>query len=139
MNVSICLFIVIGCNLWIREVKHEDTGSTGYIGAAIIGLGLFAMILAPIYGPAWSWWTAETGLSILGVSPVWWFLSLGFILILVAFPQWVRHQEGQGKAPILDLGSYGWIGFGAGWWPLWRARSPSSSPLCPGHLPGRDG
>jgi EmrB/QacA subfamily drug resistance transporter len=106
INVPICLFIVIGCYLWITEVKHESVNSIDYAGAAVIGLGLFAITLSLIYGPAWGWWTAETSLSILGISPVPWLLSLGFILIIVVFPHWVHHCEAKGKEPIFDPGLF---------------------------------
>lgn len=106
INVPISLFIVIGCYLWITEVKHEHPGSIDYAGAAIIGLGLFAVILALIYGPTWGWWTAKTSFSILGASPVPWLLLLGFMLALILFPYWLRHREALGKEPIFDLGLF---------------------------------
>jgi MFS family permease len=114
INVPICLFIVIGSYLWIAEVKHEGTGSIDYAGAAIIGLGLFAMILGLIYAPGWGWWTAETEHSILGISPVPWLLALGIILIFVAFPHWMRHREARGKEPIFDLGLFEFHSFRGG-------------------------
>jgi len=104
INVPVCLFIVVGAYLWITEVRHESTSSIDYAGAAMIGLGLFAMILALIYEPTWGWWTAESDLSLLGISPVPWLLLLGIILTLVVFPHWLRHREAQGKEPIFDLG-----------------------------------
>ena len=103
INIPICLFIVAGCYLWISEVKHDDAGSIDFVGAAIIGLGLFAIILPLIYGPIWGWWTAETNLNILGISPVVWLLLLGIILTFVAYPHWVRHLESRGREPIFEL------------------------------------
>ena len=102
--VPISLFIVIGCRRWIVEIKHEQVGSIDYLGAAIIGAGLFAIILALIYGPIWGWWTAETDLSILGISLVPWLLMLGFVLSFVLFPHWLHKREVQGEVPIFDLG-----------------------------------
>jgi MFS family permease len=114
INVPICLFVVAGCLAWIDEVKHEATGSIDYGGAAIIGLGTFALILALIYGPAWSWWTAETDLSFLGISPVPWLLSLGIVLILVIFPHWVHRRLEQGQEPVFDLGLFEYHSFRGG-------------------------
>ncbi len=104
INVPICLFIIIGCSLWIVEVKHEHKRSIDYAGAAIIGVGLFAIILALIYGPIWGWWTAETDLNILDISLVPWLLMLGIILSFILFPHWLRRREAEGKEPIFDLG-----------------------------------
>jgi predicted MFS family arabinose efflux permease len=104
INVPICLFIIIGCGLWIIEVKHEHKGSIDYAGAGIIGVGLFAIILALIYGPIWGWWTAETDFSILGISVIPWLLILGFVLSFIFFPHWLRRRDAQGKEPIFDLG-----------------------------------
>ena len=103
INVPICLFVIIGCYLWISEVKHENIGSIDYAGAAIVGLGLFAIILALIQGPTWGWWTAKTSLSILGISPVPWLLVLGLTMILIVFPHWTRYLKVHGKEPIFDL------------------------------------
>jgi predicted MFS family arabinose efflux permease len=103
INVPVCLFVIIGCYLWISEVKHEDIGSIDYAGAAIVGFGLFAIILALIQGPTWGWWTAKTSLSILGISPVPWLLVSGLTMILVVFPHWTRYLEVHGKGPIFDL------------------------------------
>jgi MFS family permease len=114
INVPICLFIVIGAYLWIAEVKHESASSIDYVGAAIIGLGLSAIILALVYEPSWGWWVAETDFSLLGISPVPWLLSSGVILILVVFPHWLRHREAQGKEPIFDLGLFEFHSFRGG-------------------------
>jgi MFS family permease len=114
INVPICLFIAIGCYLWIAEVKHEEGGSIDYAGAAIIGLGLFGVILALINGPSWGWWTPEGSLSVLGISPVPWLLALGVILIFVAFPHWVRRREARGKDAIFDVGLFGLHSFRGG-------------------------
>jgi len=103
INVPVCLFVVIGCYLWIAEVRHESTSSIDYAGAAIIGLGLFTLTLGLTYAPDWGWWAAEGALSLLGISPVPWLLGLGTILILVAFPRWARRRERQGREPIFDF------------------------------------
>lgn len=103
INVPLCLFIVIGCYLWIAEVKHESTSSVDYAGAAIIGLGLFTLILGLTYAPDWGWWTAEGDLSLLGISPVPWLLAAGVVLTVVAFPRWLRRRERQGREPIFDF------------------------------------
>ena len=106
INVPISMFIVIGCYLWISEVKHEHPGSIDYAGAAIIGLGLFIVILALILGLTWGWWTAKTGFSVLGISPVPCLLSLGFMLTVILFPYWLRQRERLDKEPIFDLGLF---------------------------------
>ena len=103
LNVPVCLFVVTGAYLWITEVKHASTSSIDYAGAAIIGLGLFALILGLTYAPDWGWWTAESEISLLGISPVPWLLGLGTVLVFVTFPRWVRHCEGRGKEPIFDF------------------------------------
>lgn len=103
INVPICLLIVLGAYLWINEVRHEGPGSIDYAGAAIIGLGLFALTLGLIYAPDWGWWTAESGPGLLGISPVPPLLAVGILLIVVAFPRWVRRRERQGKEPIFDF------------------------------------
>lgn len=48
----------------------------------------------------------KPAINILGISPVPWLLSIGFILIVVAFPHWVDHCVAQGKEPIFDLGLF---------------------------------
>jgi EmrB/QacA subfamily drug resistance transporter len=103
VNVPVCLFIVVGCYLWINEVRHKSTSSTDYAGAAIVGLGLFSLTLGLTYAPDWGWWVAEGDANLLGISPVPWLLGLGTILILVAFPRWVRHRESHGREPIFDF------------------------------------
>jgi predicted MFS family arabinose efflux permease len=66
-------------------------------------LGLFALTLGLTYAPDWGFWLPEGALSLLGISPVPWLLGLGVILILVAFPRWVRRRQRQGKEPIFDF------------------------------------
>jgi predicted MFS family arabinose efflux permease len=104
INVPVCLFAVIGSYLWIREVKHENVGSIDYAGAAIIGFGIFTIILALILGPTMGWWMAKTSISLIGISPVPWLLVLGFILTLVLYPHWARIVKAHGKEPIFNLG-----------------------------------
>lgn len=106
INIPISLLIIIGCYLWVTEVKHEHPGSIDFVGAAVIGLGLFAVILAFIYGPTWGWWSAKTSFSISGVSPVPWLLVVGILLILIFFPYWLSRREVLGKEPIFDLGLF---------------------------------
>jgi MFS family permease len=114
INVPICLFIVVGCLAWITEAKHEPASSIDYAGAAIIGLGLFTFILPLIYGPAWGWWTAETDLGFMGISPVPWLITLGIVLSLVLFPYWIRRREEQGQEPIFDLRLFEYHSFRGG-------------------------
>jgi EmrB/QacA subfamily drug resistance transporter len=103
INVPVCLFVVFGCYLWIAEVKHESTSPIDYAGAAIIGLGLFTLILGLTYAPDWGWWTVEGDLSLLGISPVPWLAGVGVVLTFLAFPRWVHRCERQGREPIFDF------------------------------------
>jgi len=67
---------------------------------------LFVLILALIYATEWGWWTPKTDLSILGISPVPWLLTIGCILVLLLFPRWLQHRKTEGKEPIFDLGLF---------------------------------
>ncbi|MDX1417508.1 MAG: MFS transporter [Candidatus Promineifilaceae bacterium] len=103
INVPICVFIIIGCYLWIDEVRHGHKEKIDYIGAAIIGVGIFTILLGLVFGREWGWWAARTNLNILGISPTPWLLVLGIILIFIVFPRWLRRQEARGNEPIFDL------------------------------------
>jgi len=114
INIPICLFVVLGCYLWVAEIKHDHDGTIDYFGAALIGVGLFAIIFALINGQTWGWWTASTNTSFLGFSPVPWLLVFGGILIIVVFPTWVHHLETHGREPIFDIGLLGYHSFRGG-------------------------
>jgi EmrB/QacA subfamily drug resistance transporter len=82
-----------------RQLKLDGLGA--FLSAAGLGIAVFGILLSS----QWGWVTPKSGapFTILGLSPVFWFIILGLIL-LGAFS---RHEESMvqaGKEPLLDMG-----------------------------------
>jgi EmrB/QacA subfamily drug resistance transporter len=114
INIPICIFVVLGCFLWIAEIKHDQKEAIDFIGAALLGVGLGAVLYALVHAGTLGWWTASTSASFLGISPVPWLLVLGGILIIIAFPTWVRYLKAHDREPIFDIGLLNFHSFRGG-------------------------
>ncbi len=75
---------------WLRDAATRARGRLDVAGAALLGAGLVALLLAVSEGPAWGWGSVSVwGLGILG------------ILILAV---WWRQQRHSGD-PLIDVGT----------------------------------
>ena len=111
INVPIAIIVIIGAFLWITEVKRKGLASIDFLGAALVGLGLLAIIIGLIYGPTLGWWHPRTSLTFLGVSPVPWLLVVGILLLYPIYPDWVKRLGKKNEEPIFDLGLFGFSSF----------------------------
>ena len=85
-----------------------------FIGAALLGIGLGSILYALVHGHTLGWWTASTSTSLLGNSPVPWLLICSGILVILAFPTWVRHLERRNREPVFDVGRLDFHSFRGG-------------------------
>jgi len=111
INVPIAIIVIIGAMLWITEAKRKGLASVDFMGALVVGLGLFAIIVGMIYGPTLGWWHPRTDLTFLRVSPVPWLLLVGILLLYPLYPDWVKRLGKKNEEPIFDLGLFGFSSF----------------------------
>jgi EmrB/QacA subfamily drug resistance transporter len=74
------------------------------IGAVLSAAGLGLAVLGVLLSSQWGWITPKSGapFTILGLSPVFWFIILGLILI-GAFSRYEEKMAREGKEPLLDM------------------------------------
>jgi MFS family permease len=98
------VLVVVVILIALRKVADRPAGSFGrfdLVGAVLSILGLAALVFGVLRSSQWGLITAKPGAPVwFGVSPVVW-LVLGGLVLVWAFFEWERYQEGKGGDPLV--------------------------------------
>ncbi|MBF6557247.1 MAG: MFS transporter [Acidimicrobiales bacterium] len=98
------VLVVVVILMALRKVADQPAGPSGRFdleGAVLSILGLAALVFGVLRSSQWGLITAKPGAPVwFGVSPVVW-LVLGGLVLIWAFFEWERYQEGRGGDPLV--------------------------------------
>lgn len=108
INLPICLAIVIGALLFVRESRAPRSGGIDWPGAALTAVGFAALAFGLIEGREYGWWLNAHRFTLgafrwpLGLSPI----PVAFALAVVCFGAFVlrgRHRIRTGRPNLVDF------------------------------------
>ncbi|GAA2750595.1 DHA2 family efflux MFS transporter permease subunit [Amnibacterium kyonggiense] len=108
INLPICVAIVVGTLLFVRESRAERAGALDVVGALLVAAGFGAIVFGLIEGREYGWWATASRFAIgswswpFALSPIPVAFALG-ILVLGAFIVRGRARIRAGRANLVDF------------------------------------
>ena len=104
-EVVIVVFI-LAVSRKIHDAPVDHKPKLDAIGAVLSSTGLALAVLGVLKSSEWGWIKPkEGGASWLGLSPTFWFIIAG-MLVLWLFVRWLSRMERTGKEPLIDRGLF---------------------------------